>query len=325
MGDGLWIAVSASRGRTFHDHPGEVRCACSIFVIVGHNFGRFVMSEGVDQFADLTDVRMCYRDEGDPAGRPMLLIMGLNSQLIHWPQEVVDELCARGYRVIRPDNRDSGLTEWRATPSQYFLRAIARDSVELLDYLGVDRAHIVGASMGGMVAQLMAIEYAQRVQSLCSIMSTPHASIGLADGDVLQELLKPPPPDRDAAIEQIVAIYTLIGSKTYAESEHARRYNLAARAYDRAHHPDGAVRQVTAAVIAPSRTRRLQQLEVPALVIHGVEDSLIKIAGGEATHAAIPGSSYLPLEAMGHDIPAPLFGVVVDAITENAARRPVSV
>ncbi|MBY8857531.1 alpha/beta fold hydrolase [Nocardia sp. CA2R105] len=283
------------------------------------------MNDAIDQFADLSEIRMCYRDEGDPAGPPMLMIMGLGSQLIHWPQEIVDDLVARGYRVIRPDNRDSGLTTWKVTPSQYYLRAIARDCVELLDHLGIEQAHVVGASMGGMVAQLMAIEHAPRVLSLCSMMSTPHASIGMADGDVLQELMRPVPPDRDDAIEQIAALYELIGSKTYAESERQRRWNLAARAYDRARHPEGAARQVTAAVIAPDRRARLQQLRVPALVIHGAEDSLIKIAGGEATHMAIPGSSYLPLEPMGHDIPMPLFGAVIEAISENAARRPAVV
>ncbi len=283
------------------------------------------MNDAIDQFADLSEVRMCYRDEGDPAGPPMLMIMGLNSQLIHWPQPMIDDLVARGYRVIRPDNRDSGLTSWNATPRQYYLRAIARDCAELLDYLDIDQAHIVGASMGGMVAQLFAIEYEPRVLSLCSMMSTPHAGIGMAHSDVLQELLKPLPADHDAAIEQIAALYALIGSKTYAESERARRYDMATRAYERARHPEGAARQVTAAVIAPDRTSRLQQLEVPALVIHGAEDSLIRIAGGEATRAAIPGSSYMPLDAMGHDLPAPLLGAVVEAIAENAARRPAVV
>ncbi|MFE9319561.1 alpha/beta fold hydrolase [Nocardia sp. NPDC006982] len=128
--------------------------------------------------------------------------MGLSSQLIHWPLEIVDHLGERGYRVIRPDNRDSSLTEWKTTPSQYYLRAVARDAVELLDHLGIERTHVVGASMGGMVAQLLAIEHTPRVLSLCSIMSTPHFLIGMADGNVL-ELVKPMPPDRAAAIEQI--------------------------------------------------------------------------------------------------------------------------
>ncbi|MEV0298552.1 alpha/beta hydrolase [Nocardia sp. NPDC050710] len=276
-----------------------------------------------DRFADLSEVRMCYRDEGDPSGKPLLMIMGLSSQLIHWPQEIVDRLGERGYRVIRPDNRDSGLTEWKITPSQYYLRAIARDAVELLDHLDIEQAHVVGASMGGMVAQLLAIEYPERVRSLCSIMSTPHISIGMADGDVLQELTKPLSPDREEAIEQIVDLYTLIGSKTYADRE--RRRALATQAYDRARHPDGPARQVTASIIAPDRRSRLQQLQLPALVIHGAEDSLIKIAGGEATHAAIPGSTYLPFDAMGHDIPAPLFDEIVAAIADNAARRPAVV
>ncbi|WP_405181749.1 alpha/beta fold hydrolase [Nocardia sp. NBC_01377] len=276
-----------------------------------------------DQFAELSDVRMCYRDEGDRNGQPLLLIMGLSSQLIHWPQELVDDLVARGYRVIRPDNRDSGLTEWKATPSQYYLRAIARDTVELLDYLDIEAAHVVGASMGGMVAQLLAIEYSQRVLSLCSIMSTPHISIGMAEGDVLEELMKKLPDDREAAIEQITDLYTLIGSKTYADRE-ARRA-LATQAYDRAQHPEGSQRQVTAALIAPDRTAKLRQLRLPAMVIHGGEDSLIKIAGGEATHAAIADSLYRPLREMGHDIPAPLIEQIGAAIAENVARRPVRV
>ncbi|MEV5648348.1 alpha/beta hydrolase [Nocardia sp. NPDC052254] len=283
------------------------------------------MNDAIDQFAELSEVRMCYRDEGDPSGEPLLLITGLNSQLIHWPQELVDDLGARGFRVIRPDNRDSGLTEWKVTPSQYFLRAIARDAMELLDHLGIAEAHVVGASMGGMVAQLVAIEYAPRVRSLCSIMSTPHFSIGMPHSAVLEELTSPLPSNREEAIAQMVALYTLIGSKTYAERERDRRYALAARAYDRARHPQGAIRQTTAALIAPDRTSRLRQLEVPALVIHGSEDSLIRIAGGEATHAAIPGSAYLPFDTMGHDLPGPLLDLIIAAIADNAARRPAVV
>lgn len=278
------------------------------------------MSDERDQFAELSTVRMCFRDEGDPSGEPMVLVMGLSSQLIHWPQEIVDALGERGYRVIRPDNRDSGLTEWKDTPSQYYLRAIARDTVELLDHLCIEQAHVVGASMGGMAAQLLAIEYTSRVLSLCSIMSTPHISIGMADGEVLEELTRPLPPDREAAIAQIAGLYATIGSKTYEDSERERRLALATQAYDRAKNPDGGTRQVTAAMIAPDRRKSLQELTLPALVIHGAEDPLIRIAGGEATHAALADSTYLPLDAMGHDLPAPLLGQIAASIAENAAR-----
>jgi pimeloyl-ACP methyl ester carboxylesterase len=278
------------------------------------------MSDKRDQFADLTTVRMCFRDEGDPQGEPLLMVMGLSSQLIHWPQEIVDALGERGYRVIRPDNRDSGLTEWKTTPSQYYLRALARDTVELLDHLGIEQAHVVGASMGGMIAQLLAIEHTPRVLSLCSIMSTPHISIGMADGNVLEELTKPLPPGREDAIQQIAGLYATIGSKTYADSERERRLALAAQAYDRAQHPEGGTRQVTAALIAPDRTKNLKKLTLPALVIHGAEDPLIKIAGGEATHAALADSAYLPLDAMGHDLPVPLHDQIVASIAKNAAR-----
>ncbi|UGT62534.1 alpha/beta fold hydrolase [Nocardia asteroides] len=277
------------------------------------------MNDERDQFAELSEVRMCYRDEGNPAGEPLLLIMGLSSQLIHWPQEIVDRLGER-YRVIRPDNRDSGLTEWKGDPKQYFLRAIARDTVELLDHLGIDRAHVVGASMGGMVAQLLAIEHGSRVLSLCSIMSTPHVSIGMAEGEVLEELTKPLPEDRDEAIAQIAALYALIGSKTHADSERARRLDMATRSYDRAQHPQGSVRQVSAALMAPNRTEGLRGLRLPALVVHGGEDSLIEIAGGEATHAAIAGSTYLPLADMGHDLPQPLLARIATEIQANASR-----
>ena len=277
------------------------------------------MNDERDQFAELSEVRMCYRDEGNPAGEPLLLIMGLSSQLIHWPQEIVDQLGQR-YRVIRPDNRDSGLTEWKIDPKQYFLRAIARDTVELLDHLGIDRAHVVGASMGGMVAQLLAIEHGSRVLSLCSIMSTPHVSIGMAEGEVLEELTKPLPEDRDEAIAQIAALYALIGSKTHAESERARRLDMATRSYDRAQHPQGSVRQVSAALMAPNRTEGLRGLRLPALVVHGGEDSLIEIAGGEATHAAIAGSTYVPLPDMGHDLPQPLLARIATEIQANASR-----
>ncbi|MFE0090340.1 alpha/beta fold hydrolase [Streptomyces sp. NPDC058991] len=278
------------------------------------------MRDERDQFAELSTVRMCFRGEGDPSGEPLVLIMGLGSQLIHWPQELVDGLGERGYRVIRPDNRDSGLTEWKEAPSRYYLRTIARDTVELLDHLGIEQAHVVGASMGGMVAQLLAIEYPSRVLSLCSIMSTPHISIGMADGEVLDELTRPLPPDREAAIEQIAALYAIIGSQTYADGERERRLALATQAYDRAKNPDGGTRQVTAAVIAPDRSKSLQELTLPALVIHGAEDPLIKIAGGEATHAALADSTYLPFDAMGHDLPTPLLDRIVAGIAENAAR-----
>jgi pimeloyl-ACP methyl ester carboxylesterase len=275
---------------------------------------------GEDRFAELNEVRMCFRDEGDPAGKPLLLIMGLSSQLIHWPQEIVDGLGERGYRVIRPDNRDSGLTEWKGEPKDYLLQAIARDTVELLDKLGVEKAHVVGASMGGMVAQLLAIQYPARVLTLCSIMSTPHWSIGTADPDVLLELLKPLPPDREDAIKQIADLYALIGSKTYADSERERRLALAREAFNRAQHPDGGRRQVNATMFALNRTADLQKLSLPALVIHGAEDSLIKIAGGKATHDAIPDSVYLPFDPMGHDLPEPLLNEIEKAIADNASK-----
>ena len=280
------------------------------------------MSDPRDRFAELTKVTACYRDEGDENGEPLLLVMGLSSQLIHWPQELVDALGDRGYRVIRLDNRDSGLTSWKVPPAQYFLQAMADDALELLAHLGIDQAHVVGASMGGMISQLIAIGRPERVRTLCSIMSTTgDPRVGLPADGVIGELLRPLPEDPDEAIAQVAHVYDVIGSRTHAASERPRRLELAGAAYRRAVHPDGGARQIAAILMATDRTRRLQALRVPALVIHGGEDSLIDISGGEATHAALAGSAYLPLADMGHDLPEPLLDRIVASIVENAQQR----
>ncbi|WP_395677872.1 alpha/beta fold hydrolase [Inquilinus sp.] len=274
-------------------------------------------------------LKLCYRLEGNPTHPPVLMIMGLNSQLIYWPQPLVDKIVGAGYRVIRFDNRDSGRTEWLATPPiAYSLANMAKDATRLLDHLGITgKAHIVGASMGGMISQRLAIDHPERVLSLCSIMSTTgDLKVGGPEEGVYEELAKPIPPDPEEAIAHVFALFTLIGSKTYAAAEEPNRRALATAGYNRSlGHPGGGVRQVAAIATALDRTAALRTLTVPALVIHGNEDPLINISGGHATQQAIPGAVWYGhpqngAEGMGHDMPLPLIDGVAAGILAHLER-----
>ena len=274
-------------------------------------------------------IELWYRDEGNPDGEPMLLIMGLGSQLIAWPEDFVTDLAKRGYRVIRFDNRDCGLSSKIAgsiSIPAYWLVDMAEDAAGLLAYLDIDQAHVVGASMGGMIAQLVAIHHAEQVRTLCSIMSTTgNPLVGGASPEAIDAVLKPTPPEREKAIEHIAWVYGVIGSKTLAKEEHPRRVHLAAAAYDRMFYPDGTSRQFAAIVRASNRTADLRNVLVPSLVVHGAEDSLINISGGRATDAALPDSVFLELGAMGHDLPHRLHPQISAAIDANARRAAVTV
>lgn len=278
-------------------------------------------------YAPTNGIRLWYRDEGSRTGDPILLIMGLSSQLIAWPQAFVDNLVDRGYRVIRFDNRDCGLSDKiEESPAgsllpAYYLRDMADDTVGLLDHLGIQSAHIVGASMGGMIAQLVAINHEPRVRSLCSIMSTTgDRTVGWATPDAVAAVLAPVPTEREAAIEHMANVMAVIGSKTLAESERPGRLAMAAAAYDRMVYPQGTARQFDAICASLNRTEQLRTLRVPTLVIHGDEDSLINVSGGLATAEAVPGAELLRLPTMGHDLPQSLHGAILDAIAANTSR-----
>ncbi len=283
------------------------------------------MPEEPGAYAPANGIRLWYRDEGNRDGEPLLLIMGLNSQLILWPYEVVAALGER-FRVIRFDNRDCGLSDRIKADVDgrdplYHLVDMAEDTVGLLDHLGIGQAHVVGASMGGMIAQLVAIHHPDRVRTLCSIMSTTgNPLVGQPSNEALQKLLAPTPEDRDEAIEHITDIYRVIGSKTHAAAEEARRHRLAEASYDRSFYPQGTKNQFAAILNARNRTADLGKLTMPTLVIHGAEDSLINITGGQATHKAIPDSEYIPLPDMGHDLPEVLWPKLIDGILANTAR-----
>ena len=287
--------------------------------------------------AAVNGIELHYDETGEQDGAPLLLIMGLGAQMIVWDDDFCAALADRGFRVIRFDNRDVGLsTKLDDRPSAnaamlagamagqpveapYLLSDMAADAVGLLDHLGIDAAHVVGASMGGMIAQTVAIEHPERVLSLTSIMSTTgDPSVGAPTGEAVTALLTPRPESRDAAIELGVANARVISSPDHFDEERARARAIAT--YDRCYHPAGFGRQLLAVVASGDRTERLRSLDVPTLVIHGDKDPLVTPSGGEATAAAIPGAELLVLEGMGHDLPPSYWAQIVEAVTKLAAR-----
>jgi pimeloyl-ACP methyl ester carboxylesterase len=265
------------------------------------------------------DYEIEYEAFGDVDRPAWLLVNGFTSQMITWPDRFCRQLVDRGFRAIRFDNRDVGLST--KTPSgapDYTLSDMAADGIAVLDALEVDRSHVAGRSMGGMIVQLMAIEHPERVASLCSIMSTTgDPTVGGASDEALTALRTPPPSDRAGYIEHSVASGRVICGTLFDE---ATAREAAAEAYDRCFHPAGAVRQMAAIMAAPDRTEALRRLDVPALVVHGRLDPLIRLDGGEATAAAIPGAELLVFDEMGHDFPEPLWPAYVDRFDALASR-----
>lgn len=270
-----------------------------------------------------------YERFGDPADPPVLLIMGGNAQMIHWPDGFCSELIARGLYVIRFDNRDAGRsTHFRDAPvpdfaaamagdfssASYTLADMADDSVGLLDALGIDSAHLVGQSLGGMIAQTIAIEHPSRVRSLTSISSnTGDPKVGQADLSALASLGKPA-DDREGYIEWMVKAMRLTASSPgFAFDESAVRATTAL-AYDRGHDLGAFPRQGISVLAYGDRTSKLRQLRVPTLVIHGAADPSIE--GGRATAAAIPGSKLVIFDGMGHNLPRELWCAVANHIAD---------
>ncbi len=284
--------------------------------------------------ASANGIEIEYETFGDPGARPLLLIMGLGAQMLSWDEALCAQLAARGFRVIRYDNRDSGLSTWideaglpdiaaalggNAQPA-YRLDDLADDAVGLLDALGIGKAHIVGASMGGFIAQLVAINHPERVLSLTSIMSGPGGTDAVPpkpEGAAV--LVLNPPATREERIEQAIAIRrVLLGSADPIDETFER--TRATRSVDRAYNPFGTGRQLVAILAATSRIERLNKLGVPTLVIHGDDDVLVPVENGRIVAAAVPGARLLELDGMGHDLPKRVWVQVVDAI-EQVARE----
>jgi pimeloyl-ACP methyl ester carboxylesterase len=283
-------------------------------------------------------VELEYEVLGDPAARPLLLVQGLGAQLVTIEEDFCAALAARGFMVIRFDNRDVGLSTrldgagtpdfaaiWEGDRSSlaYTLEDMADDAAGLLDAVGVRRAHVAGISLGGMIAQLLAVRHPDRVLSLASIMSnTGDRQVGQPSTEGAGVLFTPMPAERDRYLEQAVANAKLLlaGSAFPFDPDAIRR--VVARGYDRAHHPDGVGRQLAAALAATDRTQALRSLRVPTLVVHGEVDRLVGVSGGEATAAAVPGARLLRIPGLGHELPPAVWATVADAIADNAAREP---
>jgi pimeloyl-ACP methyl ester carboxylesterase len=274
---------------------------------------------------------------GDPSDPAVLLVMGFGTQMLGWDADFCRLLAARGRYVIRYDNRDCGMStkmdehplhlgEFIAAVTSgdldrafamapYSLRDMARDGIDVLDRLGVDRAHVVGSSMGGMIAQKMAIEFPDRVLSLTSMMSsTGEQEYGRSTPEARQVLFSGRPADRDGYVA--AAEGELVwGSRRYGDATALRA--LAAASYDRAYYPAGVPRQLAAMILDGSRAEALRTLDVPTLVVHGLDDTLIDPSGGRRTAELVPGSRLLLVEDMGHDRPPALWPHLVDAIAAH--------
>jgi pimeloyl-ACP methyl ester carboxylesterase len=282
-------------------------------------------------------IEICYDTFGDRAGAPLLLVMGLASQMIAWDEAFCEQLAARGYFVIRFDNRDIGLSTkfpQHGTPdlmallgqalmgkpvaAPYTLRDMAADAVGLLDALGIERAHVVGASMGGAIGQEMAIHFAARVLTLTSIMSsTGSPSLPQATPEAMAVLLAPPPKDRDSYFESYKRTWAVLRGPGFPLDE-AKDLERAARAWDRGLNPPGVARQLAAILASGDRTAALASVRVPTLVIHGNADPLVRHQGGVATAKAIPGARLLTIDGMGHALPISMWPQLIDAIAAHA-------
>jgi pimeloyl-ACP methyl ester carboxylesterase len=293
-----------------------------------------------ERFAPINEgIELCYQEMGDREGEPLLLVMGLATQMIAWSEEFCAMLVERGFRVVRFDNRDIGRSTklrskgvpgtldmliGRRGSAPYLLRDMAADTFGLMDHLGIESGHLVGASMGGMIVQTAAIEDSARVRSLVSIMSTTGSRrVGHPSYKTFGLLLGNPPREREAAIERVVKTFKVIGSPGYPFEEERIR-EIAALSFDRGHSEAGIARQLHAITASGDRTAALRKLELPAAVIHGKNDLLVNPSGGRATAKAIPGARLKLIDGMGHDMPRALYPTFVEEIVCNAARAPES-
>ncbi len=286
-----------------------------------------------EQFADIGPVTLCYETFGDPADPALLLIMGLGTQMVAWREDFCAQLVERGFYVIRYDNRDVGrstrmegsppgtreLITRRIKDLSYSLSDMADDAARLLDHLGIERAHIVGASMGGMIAQHLAFDHPDKVLSMTSIMSTVGGRVvGQPKLAVMPLFLATPPAGKEAYIDRAVKLFKAVGSKRLFDEDYVRE--SASLSYERGVDFAGTGRQLAAITADGKRTKRLARVKAPTLVIHGNDDRLVAPSGGKATAKAIDGARLLMLDDMGHDLPRPIWPKIIDAIVDNTKR-----
>ncbi|MFK7984989.1 MAG: alpha/beta fold hydrolase [Sandaracinaceae bacterium] len=282
-------------------------------------------------------IELCYEEFGE--GEPLVMIMGIGAQMIYWPADLCRMIADEGFRVIRFDNRDIGESSWLddlevppmgwnmfsalfglRAKAPYTLADMADDTAQLLDFLGHDSAHVVGASMGGMIAQTMGYTHPERVRSLTSIMSTTGATGHyMTEPHALRALLSGAPKTRDEAVENAARLFGVIGSPDY-ELDFDEVRGRAGKAFDRGFHPVGFLRQFAAIAASGDRTAHLRFVRAPTHVIHGAKDPLIRPIGGRLTARAIEGATLDVIDGMGHDMPRALWPHYVKSIVRVAKR-----
>ena len=286
-----------------------------------------------ERFCDVgRGISLCYEDFGDPGEPTVLLVMGLATQMIAWHDDFCEQLADRGFHVVRFDNRDIGrsthldfpppstgeIIRRRVRPEQYTLSEMAEDARGLLRELDLGPAHVVGASMGGMIGQMLAAEHPEAVLSLTSIMSSTGSRWrGQPAPSVYKYLLRRPPTDREGYIERAAEIFGVVGSTAFEHDESYIR-DRAARSFDRGYDVRGGGRQLGAIIASGDRTPKLKRITAPTLVIHGTVDKLVRPSGGRATARAIPGARLIMIEGMGHDLPRGAWPRIVDSIAGHA-------
>lgn len=287
-----------------------------------------------ERFCDLGGLRICFETFGEEADPALLLVMGLGAQMVAWPDDFCSQLAGRGFFVIRYDNRDVGRsTRFRHVPPPrrlelltrrpkrvaYTLVDMAGDGLGLLDHLGIGGAHVVGASMGGMLAQVMAARHPDRVKSLVSIMSTTGGRlVGQPALRALPLLISRPPRNREGYVEHILHVFRALGSRGFPFDEDDLR-EIAGRSFDRGISASGTARQLGAILAAGDRSADLRRITAPTLVIHGTDDPLVSVSGGRATARAIPGARLMLINGMGHELPRGAWPQILDPIVANAA------
>jgi len=315
-----WTAVPSSPRETL-DEGSELRLRAAVAVQAEVNNG----------------IRLEYSVAGDPAAPPLLLVMGLGMPGAMWPESFVEYLLAEGLRVIRFDNRDAGassklsgghrsLLPWAIARAllrlpvraPYTLDDMAADGIGLLDALGIRRCHVIGASLGGMISQVMAARYPERVASLVSVMSTtgnPDRRIAFGSRRALRAITQPPPASRefDVVVEHLMSVFRVIGSPGYPQDPVVMRPHFE-RVVRAGLDPEGSVRQLLAIMASGDRRAQLRQVKAPTLVIHGAADPLVPPAAGLDTARSIPGARFLMIDGMGHDFPPALQPVIARAV-----------
>jgi len=289
------------------------------------------------QIARANGIDLCYEIFGDPAAEPMILIMGLGAQMIHWDDDFCRQLAARGFRVIRFDNRDIGKSSklsggkplsalemlklrFLKIPIQapYKLRDMAEDTIGLMDALGIKSAHVVGVSMGGMIAQEIAISFPRRLRSLTSIMSsTGNPKLPPPSREATAILMAPPPKSREEYLERFAKTWKVLRVGRFPEDEALDRAR-GERTFERGLNPAGVGRQLRAILASGSRKEGLHAVKTRTLVIHGTVDPLVHPAAGKDTAASIPGAKLVMIEGMGHALPIPFWPQIIDAIDKHA-------